>query len=77
MNKTHGNMIEQELGWILQKLRQKLGRPQYEIKIKEMSQEQLATVKRKYTKKEQLELLIEHNPSILELQKRLGLDFDY
>ena len=77
MNKTHGNMIEQEMGWILQKLRQKLGRPQYEIKIKEMSQEQLVTVKRKYTKKEQLELLIEQNPSILELQKRLGLDFDY
>ena len=77
MNKTHGNMIEQEMGWILQKLRQKLGRPQYEIKIKEMSQEQFVTVKRKYTKKEQLELLIEQNPSILELQKRLGLDFDY
>ncbi|MFZ5553801.1 MAG: hypothetical protein ACOZCO_11855 [Bacteroidota bacterium] len=73
-NKAQEQALEKEKQNLLEHLRQKLNNfsIQFEYVVKEIPQEaHLYTIKDKFNK------LAEKNPNLLELKKRLNLDFDF
>lgn len=77
VNNIHLKIIEKETIAISRLIEQKTGITGFALKLEEIKEDQQNTLKRKYTKQEQIQMIIKANPKVAEMQKKFGLDFDY
>lgn len=77
VNNIHLKIIEKEIASISRIIEQRTGLSGFLLKIEEVKEDQQNSLKRRYTKQEQIQMMIKANPKIAEMQKKFGLDFDY